>query len=155
LENALKEFEGSAIVVSHDRWFLNRVVDLLIVLDGDGGSEVIYGNYDTYELMRATKERSAVSDQPSAEKQERPAASSTPAKAKRKRQFPYRKIEEIEAEIADEERKLKDLEALMASPDLYRDGDKVKQTTQAFEDTKARIAYLYEHWEEAVELNKK
>ncbi len=41
----------------------------------------------------------------------------------------------------------------MASPDLYRDGDKVKETTKAFEEAKAQLQQLYEHWEEAVELN--
>ena len=45
------------IVVSHDRYFLNRVADLLIVLDGDGRREVIHGNYDTYELMRQSRSR--------------------------------------------------------------------------------------------------
>ena len=43
------------IVVSHDRYFLNRVADLLIVLE-PGKVEVVYGNYDTYELLRATRE---------------------------------------------------------------------------------------------------
>src|SRR5262249_43541667 len=52
LEQALAEFEGTVIVVSHDRYFLNRVVDLLIVLEGDGRARVIHGNYDTYERMR-------------------------------------------------------------------------------------------------------
>src|SRR5207302_6213164 len=52
LEQSLREFDGSAIVVSHDRYFLNNVVDLLIVLDGNGGSQVIYGNYDSYERVR-------------------------------------------------------------------------------------------------------
>src|SRR6516162_151461 len=56
LEQALLEFEGTVIVVSHDRYFLNRVVDLLIVLDGDGRAQVIHGNYDTYERMRAQQE---------------------------------------------------------------------------------------------------
>jgi ATP-binding cassette subfamily F protein 3 len=51
LELALLEFEGTVIVVSHDRYFLNRVVDLLVVL-GDGRAQVIHGNYDTYERMR-------------------------------------------------------------------------------------------------------
>ncbi len=41
----------------------------------------------------------------------------------------------------------------MASPDLYRIGEKVQETTQAFEETKGRLQQLYEHWEEAVELN--
>ncbi|HEX4468101.1 MAG TPA: ABC-F family ATP-binding cassette domain-containing protein, partial [Gemmatimonadaceae bacterium] len=45
LEEALKQFEGTALVVSHDRYFLNRVVDLLIVL-GDGRAQLIHGNYD-------------------------------------------------------------------------------------------------------------
>src|SRR6185503_14083039 len=55
LEQALLEFEGTVLVVSHDRYFLNRVVDLLIVL-GDGRAEVIHGNYDTYERMRILQE---------------------------------------------------------------------------------------------------
>src|SRR5262249_50128476 len=48
LEQALLEYEGTAVVVSHDRYFLNRVVDLLIVLE-DGRAQVVPGNYDTYE----------------------------------------------------------------------------------------------------------
>src|SRR6266498_2981347 len=56
LEQALLEFEGTVIVVSHDRYFLNRVVDLLIVLDGQGRAQVIHGNYDTYERMRLLQE---------------------------------------------------------------------------------------------------
>ena len=50
-------------------------------------------------------------------------------------------------------KRLKELEQLMASPDLYRDGERVKQTTKDFEETKARLHQLYEHWEEALELN--
>ena len=59
LEQALLEFEGTVIVVSHDRYFLNRVVDLLLVLEGDGRVHVIYGNYDTYERMRLLQEPAA------------------------------------------------------------------------------------------------
>jgi ATP-binding cassette, subfamily F, member 3 len=153
LEEALLEFEGTAIVVSHDRYFLNRVVDLLIVLEGDGVAKVIHGNYDTYERLRLAalqaepKKRKEEPDKP---REARPASAS---KVKRKRQFPYRKVEDLEAEIAAEETKLRELERLMASPELYRDGDKVKTTTTSFEDTKARLKQLYEHWEEAIELN--
>src|SRR5207253_1167792 len=53
LEQALLDFDGTALVVSHDRYFLNRVVDLLLVLEGDGRVQVIHGTYDTYERMRA------------------------------------------------------------------------------------------------------
>jgi ATP-binding cassette subfamily F protein 3 len=156
LEQALLEFDGTAIVVSHDRYFLNRVVDLLLALDGKGNVQVIHGNYDTYELMRAQQEAARAEARVKEKKEEtsrpRSAANST-TKQKRKRKFPYRKLEEIEADIADAEALLTELEQRMASPELYRDGEKVKETTKAFEETKQTLAQLYEHWEEAVELN--
>jgi ATP-binding cassette subfamily F protein 3 len=48
---------------------------------------------------------------------------------------------------------LRQVEQLLASADLYRDGEKVKEATRDFEETKQRLAQLYDHWEEAVELN--
>ena len=75
------------------------------------------------------------------------------AHGKKKRRFPYRKVEDLEADIAVEETRLRELETLLASSDLYRDANKVKDTTKAFEDLKGRLQHLYEHWEEAVELN--
>lgn len=156
LEEALKAFEGTVIVVSHDRYFLNRVVDLLIVLDGDGNADVVAGNYDTYQLLQTSRARpkGESKKQAAPDGREPVGAKASDAKPKRKRKFPYRKVEDIEAEIAAIEAKVKDLEALMASPELYRDGDKVKQTTDLFETTKAQLAQLYEHWEEATELNR-
>lgn len=151
LEQALLEYEGTCIVVSHDRYFLNRVVDLLIVLQ-DGKAMLVHGNYDLYERMRALQAEapSAKKERPK-EEAKAPPRSSKPGK--RKRKFPYRKVEELEADIAAAETLVAELEARLASPELYRDGDKVKETTRAFEETKARLAQLYEHWEEAVELN--
>jgi ATP-binding cassette subfamily F protein 3 len=159
LEEALQAFDGTVIVVTHDRTFLNKVVNLLVVLDGQGGAKVVSGNYETFELMQASGGR-----QPAEEARETRQADSdsstrgtnaSRAPAKRKRRFPYRKVEDLEADIAKEESKLRELEASMANPELYRDGEKVKQTTAAFADTKDRIARLYEHWEEAVELNQR
>lgn len=51
------------------------------------------------------------------------------------------------------ETEIQELEQRMASPDLYRDGERVKETTKAFEEAKEQLKHLYEHWEEAVELN--
>jgi ATP-binding cassette subfamily F protein 3 len=156
LEQALLEFEGTVIVVSHDRYFLNRVVDLLIVLEGDGRNQVIHGNFDTYEMMRAQQEAArveAAAKRQVTAKAAAPAPGTTTTRTKRKRQFPYRKVEDLEADIAAEELKLREVEALLASPELYRDGERVKETTRTFEETKARLQQLYEHWEEAVELN--
>src|SRR5262249_16888153 len=103
LERALLEFEGTCLVVSHDPSFLNRVVDLLLVLDGQGNVQVVHGNYDTYELMRAQQE-AARAEAERRKKAVGPPATATatprdgPAKVeKRKRKFPYRKAPDIEA----------------------------------------------------------
>jgi len=157
LEEALLEFEGSAIVVSHDRYLLNRIVDLLIVLEGDGRSQVIYGNYDTYELMRAQQQAAQALTRSTriSSRTELPggAEGNPPPKEKRRRRFPYRKVEALEADIATAEGHLRELEQLLASAQLYQDGEKVKKTIGEFEHTKGLIKALYEHWEEALDLN--
>ncbi len=152
LEQALLDFDGTAIVVSHDRYFLNRVVDVLLVFEGDGVVRIIYGNYDTYERMRLLQDpdKSAVPTEKQVAKEEVRTAAKP---AKRKRQYPYRKVEELEAEIAEKETLVRELEERLASPELYREGAKVQEVTDAFEDAKARLVQLYAHWEEAVELN--
>ena len=153
LEQALLQFEGTVIVVSHDRYLLNHVVDQLIVLEGDGRCQLIHGNYDTYEMMRAQQEAARGQQKTKPQEAYDSARQLTPVKQKRRRRFPYRKVAELEVEIAAEEAKIRDLESLMASPDLYRDGERVQATTHSFEEAKIRLAQLYERWEEAVELN--
>jgi ATP-binding cassette subfamily F protein 3 len=156
LEQGLLDYEGSVIVVSHDRYFLNRVVDVLLVLEAEGTARVIHGNYDTYERMRALQKDDRVvpggtEPPPVAAARAGPAPAGN--KPRRKRRFAYRKVEDLESEIAAAEARLRELERLLASAELYRDGNRVKETMQSFEDTKTTLKHLYEHWEEAVELN--
>jgi ATP-binding cassette subfamily F protein 3 len=165
LENALKEYEGTCIVVSHDRYFLNRVADLLIVFAG-GTVEVVYGNYDTYELLRQSREEAAKGEKANPGRKSGGGAEADPARksgsgdagseakpAKRKRKFPYRKVPDLEADIAAAEKKVTDLEAALQSPDVYRDATRLRDTMSDLEKTKDALALLYQHWEEAVELN--
>src|SRR5829696_1351785 len=156
LEEAIKEFDGTVIVVSHDRYFLNAVSDLLIVME-PGKVEVVYGNYDLYESLRATREAEEAAERkrkaaPAAEAKVAAAGGGT-TKVKRKRKFPYRKVEELEQEVMEQEELVAELEARMVSPEIYRDANLVKETMADFEDAKERLKTLYEHWEEAVELN--
>src|SRR5262249_971491 len=160
LEEAIREFEGTVIVVSHDRYFLNRIADLLIVLE-PGRCEVVFGNYDTYELLRANRETAEKkgrkgeterlpSDNEAAADGATRRSNKTP---KRKRKFPYRKVEELEKDIAAGEAKVTELEASLASAETYRDAAKFHDTMKAFDEEKTKLAQLYQHWEEAVELN--
>ncbi|MBN9122820.1 MAG: ABC-F family ATP-binding cassette domain-containing protein [Planctomycetes bacterium] len=162
LEEALKGYEGTCIVVSHDRYFLNRVADLLIVF-ASGSTEVVYGNYDTYELLRQAREEAAKGEKaggtrkaeeaPSGRRSGGAAPASDAKPAKRKRQFPYRKVPDLEADIAATEQKIADLEAALQTSDVYRDATRLRDTMADLEKAKNALALLYQHWEEAVELN--
>ena len=55
LEEALEEFAGTAIVVSHDRWFLDRICTHLIVFEGDSQAKMYLGNWSDYEAMMKEK----------------------------------------------------------------------------------------------------
>ncbi|MFZ9825153.1 MAG: ABC-F family ATP-binding cassette domain-containing protein, partial [Gemmataceae bacterium] len=147
LEEALLEFTGTAIIVSHDRYLLNRVVDMLVVMDGVGGIKVVPGNFELYERMNLQAE---IKTKPAQE----PIRQQAKQEPKKKRKFPYRKVEDIEADIAKLEQERDQLEKQMIDPDLYRDGNKVKQVTKSLEETKQKLETLYEHWEEAVSLFK-
>src|SRR5205085_6160491 len=130
------------VVVSHDRYFLNRVADLLIVFEGEGQTRVVHGNYDTYERMRGL----AASDQDSEQKPtKKESAAEAVTTRRQRRRFPYRKVEDLEADIATVELKVRELEELLASPELYRDGERVKEAMRVFEESKARLQGLYEH----------
>ena len=72
---------------------------------------------------------------------------------RRKRKFPYRKVADIETEIALKEEELQSRESDLCNPEILRDGRKVKEAVTAAEQLKADLARLYEHWEESVELN--
>ena len=154
LEDALKNYAGTVIVVSHDRYFLNRVVDLLIVLD-HGTCEVVYGNYDTYELLRAAraeKDRGSRNED-RADKGRGTRVEDRGGKVKRKRKFPYRKAADVETEIGETETKIAEWEVALTTPEIYRDPAKLKQLMADIEAAKAALPLLYEHWEEATELN--
>ena len=153
LEEAVREYDGTVIVVSHDRYFLNRVSDLLVVFE-NGTTEVVHGNYDTYELLRAA--RSADAKKPAAKESAKPAEAApagVTAKVKRKRKYPYRKADEVEADIAATEARIAELDEALLSPDVYRDADALKRTMADVEAARNKLPELYEHWEEAVELN--
>jgi ATP-binding cassette subfamily F protein 3 len=119
--------------------------------------EVVYGNYDLYESLRDTREAEESAERkrkaaPAIESKTAVPAGGT-TKVKRKRKFPYRKVEELEKEVMEQEELVAELEARMVSPEIYRDANLVKETMADFEDAKERLKTLYEHWEEAVELN--
>ena len=154
LEEALKGFEGTVLVVSHDRWFLNRVTEMLIVFTAPGEVEVVHGNWDLYERLVATRAAASRGDT-SRDTVTTPRSEVADPAAKRKRKFPFRKVEEIEADIDKYEEEKLDMEAALEDPETYRDGRRALEVQEKLADAQEMLARLYAHWEEAMELNPK
>ncbi len=162
LEKALREFDGSVLFVSHDRYFLNQVATKLLVVE-PGRFRVIDGNYDTYlhfvkqglarEARAAVAATSIAGTKPGPGVPRDDSANNKPAKERRKRKYAYRKVPDIEAEIAERESRIEELHQLFGSEDVLRDGNRIKQLKAELEEHETALPRLYEHWEEASEMN--
>ncbi len=73
--------------------------------------------------------------------------------AKRKRKYPYRKVEEVEADIAVQEKRVEEIHQLLTKPEILRNGSRVQDLQMELESVQLLLVQLYEHWEESVELN--
>src|ERR1051326_7558554 len=151
LEEALEAFTGALIVVSHDRYFIDRVAENLIVVD-NGAADVVAGNYSEYvEKLKAgtivpKKVEVVVIAAPP------PAAKPAPDKTEhKKREKRLKKIDEeiaaLEERIAAAERERERNDLLLCSEEVFRDGPRVKKIQQQNSDLKAMIDLLYGKWE--------
>lgn len=148
LETALLDFEGTILTVSHDRYFINRIADRVIVMEPGGVTEYI-GNYDDYlekaaqknapdEELTQVKTKTALREEKKREK-----AAQEAARRERER------IANLETRITELEEKMTQLEIEMSDPDTYADNAKAQTLSKRYTDLQSKIAQLYEEWEQA------
>ncbi|HVU89649.1 MAG TPA: ABC-F family ATP-binding cassette domain-containing protein [Pirellulales bacterium] len=155
LERSLLEFDGTVLLVSHDRYFLNRVVDHVLVVE-PGRFREVAGNYDAYQHLVSQGLAGGGAGTKADDEREKPAAKRTGRNdkaTKPKRKFPYRKVADLEKEIFERESRVEALHAELATPEALRDGQRVRAIQAEITEQQAALATLYPHWEEASELN--
>jgi ATP-binding cassette subfamily F protein 3 len=157
LERSLNRFDGTILFVSHDRYLINQVADHVLVVE-PGRFRAIEGDYATYlHLVR----QGSAGDTAGSQADDKPARpSKEPRKragygeaVRKKRRFPYRKVEDLEKEIHQRETRLEELHALLADPATHRDGHQARQVKADIASEQERLETLFDHWEEAAELN--
>lgn len=142
LEDAIQAFDGAVVVVSHDRYFLNAVCRKLFVVESQRVRR-IDGNYDRYVELRSA----------AAVEARTPKAAPASNPAKRKRKYPYRKAEEIEADIHERESRLAALQSSLQRPEVFSDGRRLSEVTREIQLVQMEVERLMDHWAEAMELN--
>lgn len=154
LESTLREFAGTVLFVSHDRYFLNRVADHVLVLE-PGRVSIIDGNYDAYlyRIRQRDLETSVIQHDTKTQSGNASTRRDREKPPRQKRKFPYRKLKELEMEILEHETRIEQIHSELVSPEVLRDGQQVKVRQAELQQLQEELAQLYEHWEEAVELN--
>jgi len=155
LQDALTSFKGTVLFVSHDRYFVDHVADHLLVVEPDR-VRVVEGNYETYRHLIGRKSSEPVAAEIEAAepvRHEKRAARKPTKPAKPKRRFPYRKVADLEQEIFQREARVEELHGLLAQGETHRDGDRVRRIRAEIAQQQQLLKTLYEHWEEATELN--
>lgn len=153
LEDALNEYGGTIITVSHDRYFLDRIATQILFF-GDDGAEYFDGGYsefyDTHHRLQAEKQAAAAVSQKAVRKAE---PSRPPVNRKKSKGPNQPNPVEIETEIHLAEAELQQLSVRLASDEVTRDRERLIDVSQQYQDLEARIRALYQRWEEALELS--
>jgi ATP-binding cassette subfamily F protein uup len=154
LEEALIAFPGVVCVVSHDRYFLNRVCTDILAFEGDGKIHHSVGDYDYYlekkqrVTVAASRQSAAVLPTNKSAALSRDAA--TPKTKPRKLSFKeQRELEGMEAQIHTVDEEIARIEGLFASPDFHRThATQTNQLTADLGAAKEKLGQLYARWEE-------
>jgi ABC transport system ATP-binding/permease protein len=181
LEAALVDYPGCVLMVTHDRFFLDKIATALFVFEGDGVVHRHEGGFELYRRLReqraaaqaaddaATKQEqraavaglksAATASRPTAASQKSASASQKSASASQKsvaapQKLTWkeaRELESLEARILEAEAERERLTALLADPELYQDAAAAAQATADFRDAEEAVDALYARWAELEE----
>ena len=142
LEESLSEFPGALVLVTHDRFLLDRVSNAVLGLDGQGGAQ-LYADYWQWE---AAQTRSA--PKPEKDSPPTPARNANTSSKKKLSYLEAREWEQMEVRILEAEGELEALQVEMHSPDVVSDGLRLHACYQKVQAAEARVAELYARWAE-------
>lgn len=157
LEQFLEQFQGCLLIVSHDRFFMDKVADTLFILEDDGGISGFVGKCSEYidylaerkklEAQKESEEKALEREKQKAayvEEQKQAQASGDSAKPKKLSFKEQREFEQLEKDIETLEARKTELEDLMAGPDY----SKLAEYTKEYNEVSATLDEKYLRWEE-------
>ena len=148
LQNALSEYEGTLLIVSHDRYLINSLADRIFYLTPNG-IEIFEGNYDDFLDKFKPFSKPALPEKERVKKQ-------LEYKNKKERDAARRKtkarVTKIETDISELEDKLNELNSSLNAPDISCDYEKTLAITNQIDEAQRTLDSLYQEWEKLIEL---
>ena len=157
LENALIEYDGTLLFVSHDRYFINRIATGVLELS-EHGSTYYHGNYDYYlEKKAEEEERQALLNETQDNVVNQVTKDKLSYEESKERQKEQRKlvrlVDSLEAELQEAEEKIESIQKEMEQPKILEDHEQLLDLDKELQETYAKQETLLESWEHAsVEL---
>lgn len=163
LEDLIASYEGTVIVISHDRDFIDKIATETWVFDGQGNIESIIGGWsdvlDYYKRIGKDESNKAVANKETKENNsksvQRSDSKDPKTETKTKLSFTQKhELEELPSKVEALEEELSALDEKLNSPDLYTDdGTKAREVSEERSKVQAQLDKLYERWEELESLN--
>lgn len=147
LENTLKEYGGTLLIISHDRYFINKLADRVLVMKSDGMTEYL-GNYDYY-LERTKSEIGETKAEKSSVNKEKPQNDYFLQKQKQSEERKRKtRLNKTEAEIERLDGEIEKTQALLSSEEVAADYEKLIELTNRLEQLQQEQEEQYLIWEE-------
>jgi ATP-binding cassette subfamily F protein uup len=154
LQEVIADYEGTVLIVSHDRDFLDRTVTVTLGLDGSGKVDIVAGGYDDWEKRRRTPSASAKAGGQSRGAQKKERTESPASQANRKLTYKdQRDLDRLPAEIERIELEIARAEEVLHDPDLYaRDPDRFHAVTDEVARLRSEKHKVEERWLEVAAM---
>jgi ATP-binding cassette subfamily F protein 3 len=159
LIQVLQEYEGTFIIVSHDRYFLSQVANKIWWIENHHVKEYP-GPYDEYEYSQEQKKNSLKAEQKSVQNKEKQAkeknkkevvaATENAEDVKRKKKL-LSQLKTLEGDIENTKSEKEKLEINLSDPSIYSNQDKFKQTLEEFNNKETKLKQITKEWEEVFE----
>ncbi|HKE07461.1 MAG TPA: ABC-F family ATP-binding cassette domain-containing protein [Candidatus Acidoferrum sp.] len=154
LEESLLEYRGALVLVTHDRYMLDRVSTVVLGLDGLGGAER-FADYAQWEIWQRGRVTAANSEARPATVAASMATAATGGNAKKKLNYKEaRELEGMEQQIAESEKELQAKHEMLLDPKVMNDAVKLRELSLELEAAQMRIDELYARWGELEERSK-
>jgi ATP-binding cassette subfamily F protein uup len=148
IEESLGEFPGALVLVTHDRYLLERVSNGILGLDGEGGA-TLCTDLAQWEEVRAARQRAAAAEAAGRRAAARPAEKEiTQAQKRRLSYLDQREWDAMEARILAAEEQLEAAKAALEAPDVVRDPRLLEEAYRAMTAAQAEADRLYARWAE-------
>jgi ATP-binding cassette subfamily F protein 3 len=153
LIQALQQYEGTFIAVSHDRFFLDNIANKIWFIEDHQIKEYpgTYQEYEEWQAKRKLQPKAAPAPQPKKEEKKEPVKQQPTEDRSKQLKKLNNDLSRMEQQIADLENEVKQLESRLADEDIYNNANKLKETNSTYKQKQSDVKRLQEQWETLAE----